>query len=125
MEGAKEDISSSIIYDTAYTCLQSFDQVVAENDDSLLTRRIEKSDDISDGSSRNKNTFDFLGLRNSFLFWVDYTGALSKISSSLDTRLGGLKDVTVMVIEWLEMIIRNLHRRECRRLRADECTGTY
>ncbi|KAK4195219.1 ankyrin repeat-containing domain protein [Triangularia verruculosa] len=106
---SKEDVSTAI-FDITHTCLQSFDQIVANYDDSMLTKPMVSSDDTTVGRSQKQSTYDFLGLRNSFLFWIDYTGALSLMSSSLDARLQGLEDISAMVVELLEMILRNLQR---------------
>ncbi|KAB5583631.1 hypothetical protein GE09DRAFT_1248057 [Coniochaeta sp. 2T2.1] len=105
------DDASTAIFDVAHACLEAFDRVVAEHDDVLLSHSFisGKAGDDVDNRRRNSSC-DFLGLRNSFLFWIDYTGALSLMSSSLDSRLRGLADISAMVIELLEMVLRNLHR---------------
>jgi len=116
MDGTQEEVSTAI-FDVTHTCLQTFDQVVADSDESALTQPLDPSDGtINTIGSKNRklSSYDFLGLRNSFLFWIDYTGALSLMSSSLDARLQGLDDISAMVIELLQMILRNLQRRELR-----------
>ncbi|KAL3952899.1 hypothetical protein ACCO45_012842 [Purpureocillium lilacinum] len=109
MSQVQEDMAT-LIFDIAHECLDSFDRVVAENDEALLTRSFAPVNTGSIPDSRRRSSFDFLGLRNSFLFWADYTGALSLMNSSLDARLSGFTDVSDMVAELLEMILRNLHQ---------------
>jgi hypothetical protein len=122
MGGAQENVSTAI-FDITHACLQSFDQVVADYDASQLTQPLVLFDGTTIGSSRKLSTCDFLGLRNSFLFWIDYTGALSLMSSSLDARLQGLEDISAMVVELLEMMLRNLHRGEFCHRQSDIRTG--
>lgn len=51
----------------------------------------------------------FLGLRNSFTLWVNFTGALAPdVDSRLDKRLQDHDDVKGMVVELLQMLFRNL-----------------
>jgi hypothetical protein len=121
MGGAQENVSTAI-FDITHACLRSFDQVVADYDDSQLTQPLISSNGTTIGSSRKLSTCDFLGLRNSFLFWIDYTGALSLMSSSLDARLQGLEDISAMV-ELLEMMLRDLHRGEFCHRQSDIRTG--
>lgn len=93
-------MSTTAIFDTTYSCLSSFDQLTPIYGESTVARSIDTARDAS----------DFLGLRNSFSLWIDYTGALSLMDSSLDARLSDLLDISSMVIELLEMILRNLGR---------------
>ena len=110
MDKTHHDVSTAI-FDVAHACLEAFDRVAAEYDDSLLSQPFICGNAGDDTDSRRRHSScDFLGLRNSFLFWIDYTGALSLMSSSLDSRLHGLVDISAMVTELLEMILRNLHR---------------
>lgn len=111
MAQATEDIATTI-FDITHQCLEVFDRVATERDESILARSFVPGDDAVGSKSRNHSSRDFLGLRNSFSFWIDYTGALSLMDSSLDTRLQGLTDISSMVIELLEMVLRNLRRRE-------------
>jgi len=111
MGQAQEDMATAI-FDITYQCLVSFDLIVAQHDETILTRSIGSNDAATTSDSQKRPSRDFLGLRNSFLFWIDYTGALSLMTSSLDARLRGLADISTMVIELLEMILRNLHRGE-------------
>jgi hypothetical protein len=103
---------ATAIFDITYQCLDAFDQVVAHQDESVLTHSFIPNDGLESSVNRNRSSCDFLGLRNSFLFWIDYTGALSLKDSSLDARLQGLEDISSMVIELLEMMLRNLQRGE-------------
>src|SRR6266536_308513 len=111
MGQAQEDMATAI-FDITHQSLVSFDRVVAKHDESILTRSFVPGDAVTTSNSQKRSSCDFLGLRNSFLFWIDYTGALSLMNSSLDARLRGLADISAMVIELLEMILRNLHRGE-------------
>jgi hypothetical protein len=85
---------------------------VAQHDETILTRSFVSADATTTSDSQKRSSCDFLGLRNSFrnsfLLWVDYTGALSPMNSSLDARFQG----SAMVIKLLEMILENLHRGE-------------
>lgn len=112
MDGAQDDISTTI-FDITHACVESFDRVVAEYDESFLTQPFAPDDATATTSSRRRSTYGFLGLRDRFwLFWIDYNGALSLMSSSPDARSQGLTDMSDMVMELLEMILRNLHRSE-------------
>lgn len=105
---------TTAIFDTTHQCLEVFNHIVAkhgESGESILTRLVMPNNDSSGGKRKGQSPRDFLGLRNSFSFWIDYTGALSLMDSSLDVRLQGLVDISSMVIELLEMVLRNLHRR--------------
>lgn len=101
---------ATAIFDIAHHCLDCFDRVVENHDKSFLTHSLNPGDGTTASTTQRLSSFDFLGLRNSFLFWIDYTGALSSMDSSLDERLRGLTDISATVIELLEMILRNLHR---------------
>lgn len=99
---------STAIFDVTHSCLEYFDRAVAKHDSALLTHLIQ-NDDVD---PRKALPCDFLGIRNSFLFWIDYTGALSLVDSSLDARLQGLADISAVVMELLDMVLRSLRRRE-------------
>lgn len=111
MSQTSED-TSTVIFDIAYKCLDSFDRVATGYDESIFTQPFTPRDDDLRRKRGDNSTRDFLGLRNSFSFWIDYTGALSLTESSLDTRLRGLTDISTMVIELLDMVLRNLQRRK-------------
>jgi hypothetical protein len=99
------------VFDIAYECSSEFDKARDED----LTTRSFKMDDLSGGYPSESNSHrecDFVGLRNSFNLWADYTGALSRMESSLDARLQEFPDISSMFVELLEMILRNLRRRE-------------
>lgn len=100
---------STAIFDLTHSCLELFDWVKAKHDSTLLKHLIPLCDD---DVHRKAPPCDFLGIRTSFLFWIDYTGALSLIESSLDARLEGLNDISTVVLELLETILRSLQRRE-------------
>jgi len=104
------------IFDIAYECLSEFDKANDSRGEDLTTSSFEMDDLSGDYSSESNHhivrKFDFMGLRNSFIFWVDYTGALSLMESSLDARLQGFPDISLMFVELLEMISRNLRRRK-------------
>jgi hypothetical protein len=111
MGQAQEDIETAI-FDITHQCLVSFDLIVAQHDETILTRLSRLRDAATTSDSQKRPSGDFLGLRNSFLLWIDYNGALSLMTSSLDARLRDLVDISTMKIEMLEMILRNLHRGE-------------
>lgn len=102
---------ATAIFDATHKGLSSFDRIAAKYDESILVLPFIPDDSLS-SKSRDSSSRDFLGLRNSFLSWIDYIGALSSMDSSLDRRLQRQKDISFMVIELLEMIVRNLQRRE-------------
>lgn len=54
---------------------------------------------------------DLTGLKNSFAFWVDYTGALAPVGASLDDRLIDCAEIKKMIIELLEIVERNIDQR--------------
>jgi hypothetical protein len=103
---------ATAIFDITLQCLNFFDAIVSKQDESILTHPFALGDGANHPKSKNRTSRDFLGIRNSFSFWIDYTGALSLMDSSLDTRLHGLTDISSMVIELLEMVERNLQRRK-------------
>jgi hypothetical protein len=107
-----QEVITTAIFDITHQCRVSFDQVVTQHDEPILTHSFIPNDGLL--ASNNRSSCDFIGLRNSFLFWIDYTGALSLTDSSLDARLQGLEDIPSMVIELLEMMLRNLKRGEFR-----------
>jgi hypothetical protein len=104
------------LFDIAYECLGEFNTALDSHRKDLATMSFEM-EALSNGYSSESNRpivrkCDFMGLRNSFIFWADYTGALSLMESSLDARLQGFPDITSMFLELLEMIVRNLRRRK-------------
>lgn len=115
------------IFDAAYDCFAIFELLARTQDEELISLPFfvdsDNDNDNDDDDAKNDNnntknteselpTRDFLGLRNSFTLWIDFTGALSLKESSLDTRLRGLSDISSLVVELLDMILRNLQRCE-------------
>ena len=100
------------LYDASYDCLILFEDIIANP--SIVT--ITDKEEHNDLQRRFIDEQEHNGLKsqyNSFLLWVDYTGALSLKKSSLDARLRGFADISAMVLELLEMIVRNLSRCKC------------
>lgn len=102
---------TTTIFDIARLCLKAFDKAL-ESDGSISTFSFVTNDPHLVSKSRSKSSRDFLSLRNSFTLWIDYTGALSGRQASLDTRLKDSGHIASIVIELLEMILRNLQRSE-------------
>ncbi|OHE98392.1 hypothetical protein CORC01_06388 [Colletotrichum orchidophilum] len=80
MGQAQEDMATAI-FDIAHQFLASFDSVVAEHEESVLTRSFTPKDAVGNSGSQRRPSFDFLGLH-----------------------------ISSMVIELLEMILRNVQR---------------
>jgi hypothetical protein len=78
----------------------------------ILERLISGFDAECSLAPSDESFLDIRGLRNNFAFWIDYTGALADIGASLDDRLQGHDEIKEMVIELLQMVDRNLSRRE-------------
>ena len=106
------DEMATIIFEITLRCLTIFDKLASRQDGWILTHPFSLGGGAKGSTSKSRPSRDFLGLRNSFSFWIDYTGALSLMDSSLDVRLLGLTDISSMVIELLEMVERNLQRRK-------------
>jgi len=102
---------ANTIFEITLRCLTIFDKLASRQDEWILIHPFALGGDTNGSKSKGKSR-DFLGLRNSFSFWIDYTGALSLMDSSLDVRLLGLTDISSMVIELLDMVERNLQRRK-------------
>ena len=58
-----------------------------------------------DEDKRRTKMFDFA---RSFDLWINYTGTLAAVGRSLDDRLSGHTDIKEMVVELLQMLLRNL-----------------
>lgn len=99
---------NTVVFDIANECSTEFDKACDSHDGDLTF----KIDGRYPSESNSHRECDFMGLRNSFNLWVDHTGALSSRESSLDARLQGFSDISSMFVELLEMILRNLRRRE-------------
>jgi hypothetical protein len=99
---------TTAIFDIANECSTEFDKACDSHD----RDRTFKMDGRYPSESNSHREYDLMGLRNSFNLWADHTGALSLRESSLDARLQGFSDISSMFVELLEMILRNLRRRE-------------
>ena len=104
--------ASTVIYDITNACFDTFEDLVLSADaDSSLGQEQEQAL-VSDAPSSEELSRDIRGLRNGFAFWIDYTGALAPVGASLDDRLHSHDDIQEMVVELLEMVEKNLGRRE-------------
>ncbi|KAL5090449.1 hypothetical protein Trisim1_004349 [Trichoderma cf. simile WF8] len=101
--------AAATIYDITDACFDVLERLVSVSDTYPLPQ-LEPF--ISDEALCNESSRDIRGLRNSFAFWADYTGALAPVQASLDYRLQNHDQVKEMVIELLEMVERNLCRLE-------------
>ena len=97
------------IYDVTEACFDLFERLLsaAEADYSPEQALL-----APDSASSDELPRDMRGLRNSFAFWIDYTGALAPVGASLDDRLHGHEEIREIVVELLEMVERNLRRRK-------------
>lgn len=100
METEKETDANTIIYDNTHECDDALEWLKTnlKRQESLLSETW-PYDRIS-------------GLRNSFTYWIDFTGALAPVGASLDDRLRHHGDIKEMIVELLEMISRNTVHRE-------------
>ena len=96
------------IYDVADRCFDVFEHLVLAVDEDCSP---DQTFPTFGPASSDEPSRDIKGLRNNFAFWIDYTGALAPIGASLDDRLQGHDEIKEMVMELLEMVDRNLHRR--------------
>lgn len=74
-----EEIATTAIFDATHKCAELINQITLKYDESILTHSF-VPDDVGSSSKPENNKHssrDFIGLRNSFSFWIDYTGALS------------------------------------------------
>jgi hypothetical protein len=85
------------IFNIVHQCPCSFDRVVERQDEALLMKLLVPRDGVTSRIKQAHTAFNFLGVLNKFLFWVDDTKALSLMESSLDGRLRGLADISAMV----------------------------
>lgn len=99
------------IFDIADQCRKAFEDTLA-SDESISSSSFATNDPRLASESGSELFRDFLGLRNSFSLWIDYTGALSFMGASLDARLTGAEHISSMIIDLLEMMLRNLQRSE-------------
>lgn len=107
MDPSQED-NATAIFDVTHQCLDSFDRVQAKHSESIPTHSFFLGDASATSERQHHSSCDSLGILNSFWNWVDSTDALSLKDSSLDARLRGSAGVSTMVIELLEIILRNL-----------------
>jgi hypothetical protein len=104
----EHQMATTAIYDITDACFDILERLVLSVDaDSSLDQALVADPLLSDESPR-----DIRGLRNSFAFWIDYTGALAPVGASLDDRLHSHDDIQEMVVELLEMVEKNLCRCE-------------
>ncbi|RFU75777.1 tpr domain-containing [Trichoderma arundinaceum] len=97
------------IYDVSDTCFDILERLVSVGN---MDSPIQQEPFISDINLPCGSPRDIRGIRNSFAFWADYTGALAPIGASLDDRLQGHEEINEMIVELLEMLERNLYRLE-------------
>ncbi|KAI0198198.1 hypothetical protein F4808DRAFT_266381 [Astrocystis sublimbata] len=90
-------ITDTTLYDLSDKCYSAFERLLEAEGD------IQSPTDEPDCSVRQ----DLPGLKNSFSFWVEYTGALAPVGASLDDRLVGYVEIKEMIIELLEMVERH------------------
>jgi hypothetical protein len=101
--------TANAIYDVTEACFDIFERLVSAVDADASPEKSLLVSDISESSTKELSS-DIRGLRNSFAFWIDYTGALAPIGASLDDRLQDHGEIKEMVVELLEMVERNLCR---------------
>ncbi|KAI1740735.1 hypothetical protein F4680DRAFT_85128 [Xylaria scruposa] len=90
------------LHDLTDRCYDAFERLVEAGAFSELNE-----DEVSATKPR-----DLLGLKNSFAFWVDYTGSLAPVGASLDDRLVDYIEIKEMIFELLEMVERNVCQLE-------------
>lgn len=102
----------TVIYDITNACFDTFEDLVSSADAHSFLKQEQEQILWSDAPSPEEPPHDIRGLRNSFAFWIDYTGALAPVGASLDDRLHSNNDIQEMIVELLEMVEKNLSRRE-------------
>jgi hypothetical protein len=110
--------SATAIYDITERCIDMLERLAPTDDAASPTDQTSLASDNlpaedHTASSTTESVRDIRGVRNSFAFWIDYTGALAPIGAALDDRLDGHDEIKDMVVELLEMVERNLRRRRC------------
>ncbi|KAF5691979.1 ankyrin repeat protein [Fusarium circinatum] len=99
------------IYTIAYKCIVCFSRIDEIHNEEFL-RRVIYPDDKATPLVRGKlSPFNFLGLRNNFLYWLENTGAL-KLMNSLDGKLTEMSSVSDTVVELLQVVLANLNRNK-------------
>ncbi|KFY82289.1 hypothetical protein V498_08627, partial [Pseudogymnoascus sp. VKM F-4517 (FW-2822)] len=106
----KHQKASTVIYDITNVCLDTFEELVLSADAHYFWDQEQEHSLLSDAPSSEEPPHDITGLRNSFAFWIDYTGALAPDRASLDDRLHSNDDIQEMTVELLEMVEKNLSR---------------
>lgn len=96
-------VLDTALYDLTDRCYTAFERLVEAGG----------GPEPSSDESSSATPHDLAGLKNSFSFWVDYTGALAPVGASLDDRLVGYEEVKEMVVELLEMVERNIYQLQC------------
>ncbi|KAG5790883.1 hypothetical protein H9Q69_010049 [Fusarium xylarioides] len=97
------------IYTIAYKCIVSLSQIEEIHDEELLRRAIYPDNAVPPLGKGKRSPFNFLGLRNNFMYWLENTGAL-KLMNSLDEKLTGMSNVSDTIVELLEVVLANLNR---------------
>lgn len=106
--GKAPDMKTPIL-DSTYECLSCFEEVVDQHGNSILEFSF-TYDDFTASGSRIHTLRDFLFLRDSFVAWIEHTGALSTLGSSLNAKLQDLAELSAVIIELLAMILSNLQK---------------
>lgn len=106
-EDGNYENTETAIYGITEACLDILERLASELQ---LSSNLQQDEEPSESVLSDTSPPDITGLRNSFAFWIDYTGALAPVGASLDDRLHGHDEIKEMVIELLEMVERNLHR---------------
>ncbi|PNP59666.1 hypothetical protein FNYG_14876 [Fusarium nygamai] len=97
------------IYTIAYKCIVSLSQVDEIHDEELLRRVIYPDNAVMPLGKEKRSPFNFLGLRNNFMYWLENTGAL-ELMNSLDEKLTGMSNVSDTILELLEVVLASLNR---------------
>ena len=108
-EDEEHQKTATVIYDVSDACFDVLERLVSATD---ADSSPEQALVVFDSATSDESPRDIRGLRNSFAFWIDYTGALAPVGASLDDRLQGHDEIKEMVVELLEMVERNL--RHCK-----------
>lgn len=98
--------ATTVIYDITDACFDVFEHLVTATEGAISEEQDLMTTEVTEESYR-----DLKALRNSFAFWIDYTGALAPVGASLDDRLQNHDEINAMVVELLEMVDRNLRQR--------------
>ncbi|KAG4254577.1 hypothetical protein FPRO03_06917 [Fusarium proliferatum] len=97
------------IYTITHQCLLCFARIEESDDKPFLERMISPSKETPPLKYGKRVNFEFLALRNNFLYWVQTTGALKPVLS-LDEKLRGHDHISEEVLGCLNVILRNLNR---------------